>query len=93
MHLLRDALPDPMIMESTLSLPRSNASTAVSSDQLHMTVPDHIITWTEPHNSLPTNQMAMLGPDGESWLPAEIRSMVMTTPLCSVRTTDGKQKS
>jgi hypothetical protein len=44
MHLLHDALPDPMIIESTLPPPSSNASATVSSDQLHMTVPDHTVT-------------------------------------------------
>jgi hypothetical protein len=69
MHLLRDALPDPMLLESTLPPPSSNAPATVSSPQLHMSASTNSMTWTEPRTSIPA--LPVPGPNGEPWLPAE----------------------
>jgi hypothetical protein len=74
LHELRDALPNPMCIESTL-LPPTFQTPLLRHDTKQVPATTHLplitCSWPEPNTTYSHNQQVLTGPDGEPWLPTD----------------------
>jgi hypothetical protein len=84
MHLLRDALLDPMCRlppPTTHPAPSTQRTLAYHSD----TLTHRALSWTEPTAVIQRDTETLVGPDGEPWLPVD----PFIDPQCSVQIRTG----